>query len=167
MQSLLSAVAGVGLLVTFIGHVGLIFGHDFYGKGWNALFIGIFVVWFPTVLSMKKLNSAVRGNDFWKVALTGAPPVAKYFVYGAFGYAIINFVAGMLGAFEMKGSGFWRVGSSHAMAFYAAAWGLALAAAGRVSLGIEWKCERGHEMHPGAKFCEECGAPAAAQREIA
>ena len=46
----------------------------------------------------------------------------KYIVYGAFGYAIVNSQPGMLGAFEMKGSGFWRVGSSHAMAFYAAAW---------------------------------------------
>jgi len=164
LHSLLAAVAGLGLLLTFIGHVGLVSGHDLYGKGWNALFIGIFVVWFPTVWSMKKLNSKVWGNDFWKIALTGAPPLAKYVVYGAFGYAIVNFVAGMLGAFEMKGSGFWRVGSSHAMAFYAAAWGLALAAAGRESLGIEWKCQRGHEMHPGAKFCEECGAPAV-QRE--
>jgi len=161
-----AAVAGFGLLVTFIGHVGLIFGHDFYGKGWNVLFVGIFVVWFPTVLSMNKFKSTFQGKDFWKIALTGTPPLAKYVVYGAFGYAIINFVAGMLGAFEMKGSGFWRVGSSHAMAFYAAAWGLALAAAGRKSLGIEWKCTHGHEMHPGAKFCEECGAPAIAQREI-
>jgi len=112
LQALLAAVAGFGLLITFI-----------------ALFVGIFVVWFPTVWSMKKLSSSIRGNDFWKIALTGAPPLAKYVVY-------------------------------------AAAWGLALAAAGRKSLGIEWKCERGHEMHPGAKFCEECGAPAVHQEAL-
>jgi hypothetical protein len=160
LQSLLAAVAGFGFLLTFIGHVGLIFGYDFYGKGWPILFVGIFVVWFPTVLSMRKLGPAFQKKDGWKIALIGAPPFAKHVFYGTFGYAIVNFAAGVLGAFEMKGSGFWRVGSSHAMAFYGAAWALALAAAGRASLGIEWKCERGHQMTPGANFCEECGARA-------
>ena len=37
---------------------------------------------------------------------------------------------------------------------------LALAAEGRASQGIEWKCQRGHGINPGAKFCEACGAPA-------
>jgi len=160
MQSLLAAVAGFGLLVTFVGHVSLVCGYDLYGKGWNALFVGIFVVWFPTVLSMRKLKYAFRGNNGWKIALTGASPWVRYVVYGTFIYAIVNFGLGMLGLFEMKGGGFWRVGSSHAMAFYGAAWGLALAAEGRRSQGIEWKCRQGHDMNPGARFCEECGAPA-------
>ncbi len=160
MQSLLAMVAGFSLLVTFIGHVALVCGYDLYGKGWNVLFVGIFVVWFPTVWSMRKFGHAFRADGGWKIALTGTSTWVRSVVYGAFTYAIVNFGLGMLGLFELKGGGFWRVGSSHAMAFYAAAWGLALAAEGRASQGIEWKCQRGHDINPGAKFCEACGAPA-------
>jgi len=50
--------------------------------------------------------------------------------------------------------------SGHAMVFYSAAWGIGYAAHTPENLGIEWRCQNGHEMPPTAKFCAECDAPA-------
>jgi hypothetical protein len=72
----------------------------------------------------------------------------------------VNFFPGFSFGFSIAGGGFGRVGSSHAMLSYAAAWGLAVAANAREDQGIEWTCERRHEMPPTARFREECGAPA-------
>jgi hypothetical protein len=164
LSRLIAVLAGLGLLMSFAGHVGLVLGHDLFGSAWPVLFVGIFVVWFPTVLAMRRFGPVMQRKDGWKVALTGAPEWVRYVVYAALAYAIINFGLGFLGLYSLQGSGFWRVGSSHAMAFYAAAWGLATASNRREELGIDWKCLHGHDMTPGARFCEVCGAPA--QRSI-
>jgi hypothetical protein len=164
MRSVLAAVAGIGLLVCLLGHIALITGNDFIGPSWPVLLGGVFVIWIPTVLTMRRLTFATRRNDAWKVALTGAPDWVKYAVYAVFGYAIVNFLARVLlnvGHTSPAENDFWKVGSSHAMAFYAAAWGVATAAVNREKLGIDWKCERGHDMTPGANYCEQCGAPVA------
>lgn len=160
MSRLVAAIAGLGLLASFVGHLGLVLGHDIVGAAWPVLFGGIFVVWFPTVLAMRRFSATMQKKDGWKIALTGAPDWVRYVLYAAFIYAIVNFGLGFVGLYSLEGSGFWRMGSSHAMAFYAAAWGFAVAANRRDELGIDWKCQHGHDMTPGAKFCEECGAPA-------
>ena len=163
MQMILAVVAGAGFLACLIGHIALRLGYDLYGEAWSLFFFGIFVVWLPTVLTLRKFGSAMQRRGGWKIALIGAPDWAKYVVGAAFVYAIANFVLEMLGSFRGAGEAsdnFWNVGPSHAMAFYSAAWGAALAAANREKTGLEWRCERGHDLTPGAKFCEECGAPA-------
>jgi hypothetical membrane protein len=37
------------------------------------LFIGIFVVWFPTVILANRLTKDFKQRDFWKAALRGCP----------------------------------------------------------------------------------------------
>ena len=160
MSRVIAPVALVGLLASLAWHLGILIGHDFLGGAGMVLFIGIFVVWFPTVMSLQKLGPALQRGGTWKVLLEGAPAWVKTVVSGAFVYAMVNFGLGFVGGFSTRGSGFWRIGSGHAIAFYAAAWGLSTAAVRRGELGIEWKCQNGHEMSPTGKFCEECGAPA-------
>jgi hypothetical protein len=160
LSRIIAPVALAGLLASAAWHLGILAGHDFLGEAGMVLFVGIFVVWFPTVMSLQKLAPALQRGGSWKVLLAGAPDWVKTVVGAVFIYAMINFGLGFVGVFATTGPGFWRIGSGHAMAFYAAAWGLSLAAVRREELGIEWKCQNGHDMSPIAKFCDECGAPA-------
>lgn len=160
LSRIIAPVAGIGFIATLACHVGLWFGVDLTGGRWMVLFIGIVIVWLPTVMSLQRLGPTLQRMDGWKVALFGAPDWMRHLLYGIVAYGILNFFLGFFGAFSIEGIGFWRVGSSHAMIFYAAAWALATAANAREDQGIDWKCERGHEMSPVARFCEECGAPA-------
>lgn len=132
-------------------------------SAWFFIFAGVFVVWLPTVFTLGKFGAAMQKRGGWKVVLIGAPAWARYVVGAAFVYAIVNFAFYFIISLGITvgEESFWNIGSSHAMAFYAMAWATALAAANREKLGIEWKCERGHDLTPGARFCEECGAPAA------
>jgi len=160
ISRIIAPVAAIGFFATLACHVGLWFGIDLTNGYWTVLFVGIFLVWFPTVLTMRKLGPAMQRMDGWKIALQGAPDWMRYLLYAVFAYGIGNFFLGFFGVFGIEGDNFWRIGSSHAMIFYAAAWGVATATNAREDQDIDWKCERGHEMSPTAKYCEECGAPA-------
>jgi hypothetical protein len=146
--------------VAFVSHISLLFGYELLGDAWPVVFAGIFVVWFPTVLQMQKFGAAMQRRNGWKIALLGAPKWVRGVTYVAFVYAMVNFAMGVFGVFSMQGAtGFWRVGSSHAMAFHAAAWTFAVAANRRKKLRIDWKCRNRHSMASSAKFCDKCGAP--------
>ena len=155
---LVAPVAAFGFVASLVAQIGFLLGYNLLGPANAALFIGVFVVWFPTVMSVKRLQTRRNSSD-WRALLVGAPPWALPAMYAVFAYAIINFLLGFLKVFSMEGDGFWRVGSSHAMVFYLAAWGTATAAIARAEQGLEWKCEQGHDMAYDAKFCPECGAP--------
>jgi hypothetical protein len=161
LSPVIGTISGIGLLGAFAGHISLLIGYDLLGDAWPIVFAGIFVVWFPTVLQLQKEfgAAAMQRSNGWKIPLVGAPKWVRGVMYVAFIYAIVNFSMGLLGVFSMKGAGFWRVGSSHAMVFYAAAWAFAVAANRRKKLRIDWKCRNGHSMASGAKFCDRCGAP--------
>ena len=160
LPRLLAPVAFIGLLLSAAWHVGLLFHHDLLGPGGTVLFIGIFVVWFPTVFYLRRFDSTTgQGRRSWKVWLAGGPDWLYPLLQGIVVYAVINFGLGFLGVYSMEGPGFWRMASGHAMVFYGAAWGVAYAAMRREDEGIEWRCQNGHEVPPDAKFCAECGAP--------
>ncbi len=161
MHRIIAPLAFIGLLLSAAWHVGLLFHHDIFGQAGTVLFIGIFVVWFPTVLYVRRFSSATTGGRAdWKVWLAGGPEWLYPLLVGIVVYAVVNFGLGFVGVYSMEGSGFWRMASGHAMVFYSAAWGIGYAATRRENLGIEWRCQNGHEMPPNAKFCAECGAPA-------
>ena len=166
MQRIIAPLAFVGLLLSAAWHLGLLLHHDLFGQGGTVLFIGIFVVWFPTVFYLRRFGSTMQRRTAWKVWLAGGPDWLYPLLMGIFVYAIVNFGLGFLGVYSMEGSGFWRMASGHAMVFYSVAWGVAYAAIRRENLGIEWRCQSGHEMPPEAKFCAECGAPAIPRRFV-
>lgn len=160
MNLILSRVAAFGYLASVLAQVGFWLGYNLFGNSAVILFVGIFVVWIPTILGLQRTRANFQGTDAWRQLLIGAPPWMFTLVQASFVYAMVNFALGFVGLFSMEGDGFWRVGTSHAMAFYAVAWGVATAALGREEQGIEWKCTNGHDLAPTAKFCPECGAAA-------
>jgi hypothetical protein len=136
------------------------------------LFFGIFLVWFPTVLSMQRFNAVKKKGLFgfrvWKYATAGAPPILVWLAGAALVYAMVNFFIAMpvdrsVGP-ALEDSGFFLVGTGHAMAFYAAALVFNVAAIQRRATGTDWECERGHMLVPSDSFCSECGSPARKQR---
>lgn len=156
-----AGLAFLGLLLSTAWHASILLGRDILGDAGQTLFAGIFVVWFPTVIYLQKLGPALQRGG-WKALFKGAPSWFGTLFGLVFGYAILNFMMGMLGVYDMS-TGFGRAASGHAMVFYAASWGIAVAAIRRHELGIEWKCQNGHDISPEAKFCEKCGAPARQQ----
>lgn len=59
----------------------------------TALFIGIFLVWFPTVLYMQRFSREMRGFSFrgWKYIVAGAPAWLIWLAGLSFVYAFVNF----------------------------------------------------------------------------
>lgn len=129
-------------------------------SGSAALFVGVFVVWFPTVFRLRKISAAMQSWNGWSVALEGAPRWMRLGAIGLFAYAFVNFFARFGGA---PSSGpadsieFARLASGHAMAFYGIAAALNYAYERRAELGV-WRCPNGHDVGPKANFCEVCGA---------
>jgi hypothetical protein len=132
----------------------------------TGLFVGIFIVWFPTVLYLQRFNKEMRGGfglGGWKYVVAGAPAWLIAVAVLAFAYAIVNFM--LLIPTQGDSADTFGIGASgHAMAFYSIAALVNWAAVQREIRGLEWKCERGHRMAPSEKFCSECGAPSKARR---
>ena len=60
MQRIIAPLAFVGLLLSAGWHLGLLLHHDLFGQGGTVLFIGIFVVWFPTVFYLRRFGSTMQ-----------------------------------------------------------------------------------------------------------
>lgn len=130
-----------------------------------VLFMGVFVVFFPTVFYLQRFNKDMRSFRFrgWKYIFTGAPRWSVWVTGASFLYAFINFFSVMPWDQRHVSSedvNFELVGSGHCMLFYAVAAVINWAAVRRSALGIDWVCEGGHALAPSDKFCSECGAPA-------
>jgi hypothetical protein len=119
--------AALGLALSVWVHFGAVLGQRvappvfFFG-----LHIGAIAIWFPAAFVAQKRIGGTRRNDFWKLALRGAPDWMRYMVYGFFGYAVLNFLLFMSQAPAHGGNGapppvVWRGFSGHWMAFYSAA----------------------------------------------
>ena len=154
----MTPLAFLGLLLSTAWHLGTLFGRDPFGQAGMYLFLGIFVVFMPTLSYLQKHQGSLQTGG-WKVLLPGAPAWLALTVKVVWVYAILNFILGMVGLYDMSAD-FSRAASSHAMAFYVSCWGIGLAAVRRDELGIEWKCQNGHDISAEARFCEKCGAPA-------
>jgi hypothetical protein len=163
----LIALSAAGFVASLIVHLCALAGvpNPFGHAAW-ALHIGIFVVWLPAIIvtNMRIGKFAYKRNDFWKVALAGAPKWMQTMVKGFFIYAVINFAffifravgkpqASIGRSFELQGF------SGHWMAFYSAGIALLYSATKRV----ESKCANGHQASPVAKFCDQCGTPVTTQ----
>jgi hypothetical protein len=154
-------ISAIGLVVSLWVHVGAVLGHRVAPEAFFwILHLGIFIVWFPAVITARSVVGNVSRVDFWKVALKGSPEWMRYMVYGFFGYAGVNFLLFMT---KVTGGSnganppavVWRGFSGHWMAFYAAALAILYSAAHIRNNG--WHCSKGHSVLTSARFCGRCG----------
>ena len=169
LSSLLSpfvAASALGLVLSIVVHLcaWLNIASPLGRYTW-LLHVGIFVVWFPTVLVSGRLTREYRANDFWKAALRGCPLWMRRMVYFFGAYAMLNFVIFILSEKPESPSGaemppvVARGFSGHWMVFYSAALATLYSAihAGKVDEGR--RCSNGHLVSAVARYCEQCGAP--------
>lgn len=165
-RNLLVIAAGVGfvlsLLCNIVARAGLL---EIPKASFTPLLAGVFVVFIPTVLSVRKFKR-LEGDWFGLKALkyigTGAPDWMRWAVIALFGYMFVNFFTAAASAPHTGAAPdevFVISGSGHAMLFYGVCVWINYAALRREELGIKWACQRGHAMGPEDKFCAECGAP--------
>lgn len=154
------ALSAIGLVVSVWVHVGAVMGHSVPAFFW-ALHVGIFVVWFPTVLVAKRLAKGAGGKNSWKVIMRGSPAWMRYMTYFFAAYAFVNFllfmqVPGGRSANDAPAS-VWRGFSGHWMLFYSAALAVLYSAARIVDASPH--CVNGHLASPSAMYCTRCGQP--------
>ena len=160
---MLATLSGIGFVSSLVWHIaarlGLAPGMPPYAV---ALCLGVFVVAFPTMFRVHRFAKELRPFDIGalRYLFMGGPRWLNWLALLAFVYASINFLLAYP-AMELQGDVTFGIGASgHAMAFYAIVWAINAASSRRVRLGIDWVCERGHQMSPSEKFCSACGAPA-------
>jgi hypothetical protein len=153
-------LAAIGVVASFSLAAASLGGNEsVQSLGPRFLFPGIFVVWLPTILFANVLVADFKQRDFWKATLRGCPQWMRVAIWALIG---LNFVI-FFGPF------FWdsKPGSSASSffvfpsIFYAISFCVAYSAIHVEKFDAERRCLNGHRISPLAKFCEECGAPAA------
>jgi hypothetical protein len=74
-------LSAVGLFISLYVHLGAVMGRHVAPESFFwILHMGIFVVWFPTVLVANRRVGGARRKDYWKLALRGSPEWMRYMV---------------------------------------------------------------------------------------
>jgi len=123
------------------------------------LFPGIFIVWLPTILFTNLLTRDFKQRDLWKAALRGCPTWMRKAQWAVWGVAFAAFFVPFLwgGRPQTFPASFLLFPAI----FYSASFCVAYSLLHVEKYDAEHQCLNGHRMSPSAKFCEECGAPAA------
>ena len=127
-----------------------------------VLHVGIFIVWFPSVLVAQRLAGKANRKDLWKVVLKGAPDWMRYMVYVFSAYEFVNFMTSMGqsssgGRHTTTSVADWRGFSGLWMVFYSAALAILYSAAKMMESSP--RCANGHLAAPNALYCNRCGQP--------
>jgi hypothetical protein len=157
----LSAVAAVGLVMTFIAHAAIVAGIEVpWVRGQGFLVGSVIAVFIPSILIGTWLTRHYPRKEGWKAALRGCPIWMRYLLNGLFAYAFLNFLLVMIDAPEQPhgwNSETIRFMTGHLLAFYG--WSAAALYSAAKVWGTELRCPQGHEVRPLAQFCEQCGLP--------
>jgi uncharacterized membrane protein len=124
-----------------------------------VLFIGVFVVWMPTVLLMNRLTKEFKQKDIWKAALRGCPPWMRTTMYVLIGFVFVVFFLPVLSKGNPGASPQTFV--LFPITFYSISFCVMYSVLHVDKFDSTRRCLNGHAISPLAKFCEECGAPAA------
>jgi len=154
--------SAVGMLLCVFSYLGWLTGsYRFPRREPPLLFIGIFVVWLPTVLLLNTLTRDFKQKDLWKAALRGCPPWMRttlwIIVGGVMAITFIPLIAGRDPGDGPEGFGLFPI------AFYAVSFCVMYSLIHVDERDASRRCLNGHAISPLAKFCEECGAPAASE----
>ena len=158
------AMAIVGFIAMAGIHVASLFGVTYpFEHFLRFLAPGIFVVFIPTIFVMNGLTRDFKQKDLWRAALRGCPQWMRWTVWVVFGYTWLGFFVLPL----LYGGGMdtpankARSMTGVLTAFYLIPAAVLYSATQVQRLDASRRCVNGHPISPAAKFCEECGAPAA------
>jgi len=158
------ALAVVGSLAMLSIDVAALLGFTF-GSGLLIHFLvpGLFVVWIPTIFVMNALTKDFKQKEIWRAALRGCPPWMRRTLWIIFGYACVGFFAlpFLYGGGMDSAANKSRSMSAVLLSFYMISAAVFYSATRLKRFDDSRHCLNGHHMSPLAKFCEECGAPAA------
>jgi hypothetical protein len=184
---LLKRYAACGLVLAVAAHLLALAGFRPGGNAlFIALSVGTFPAFAPAFLLLMTIIKSTRpsgwsGPPWWTIALAGCPPWMRYMTYGIFVYAIAcNFVV-MAGApldrvVTLLGERvapspegliidgeptirFWRLISCGWLVFYSFGLAILTTAHQRGISNLAPKCQYGHSVFFGDKFCSTCGTP--------
>jgi hypothetical protein len=158
---LVMVLSAIGLLASFVLHITSFYAGPEFGKHEIPIvFPGIFIVWLPTIFLATKLTCDFKQRDFWKAALRGCPAWMYKSLWILWGYV---FFAAFVLPF-LRGSNPGASPSGFLIfpaAFYSVSFGVTYSILHVDRFDEGRHCLNGHRISPLAKFCEECGAPAA------
>jgi hypothetical protein len=153
-------LSGAGVLLCLFSYLRWLTGsYHPLKSGPPILFIGIFVVWLPTVLLMNTLTRDFKQKDLWKAALRGCPRWMRtglWIVEG--GVMAVTFLPVVLGRASAPSEGGFTL---FPIVFYAASFCTMYSIIQVDEFDASRRCLNGHAIPPLAKFCDECGSPAA------
>jgi hypothetical protein len=152
-------LAAVGVVACFLSGAMVATNPAIEKDALKFLFPGIFIVWFPTVLLMNSLTRDFKQRDLWKAALRGCPRWMRTGLWVVIGFDFAMFFLPFL-----WGSDPGRSPASFVVfpaSFYAISFLVLYSLLLVEKIDAESRCLNGHRISPLAKYCEECGAPAA------
>jgi hypothetical protein len=156
-------LSGAGVLLCLFSYLGWLTGsYRPLRSRAPIMFIGIFVVWLPTVLLMNTLTRDFKQKDLWKAALRGCPSwmrIGLWVVVGA--VMAITFLPVILGRNSTPSEGGFTL---FPIVFYAVSFCTMYSIIHVDEFDASRRCLNGHAVSPAAKFCEECGAPVAPEK---
>ncbi|MBZ5657960.1 MAG: hypothetical protein LAO56_22080 [Acidobacteriia bacterium] len=157
------SAAGVVLCLGlyFLGPAGI---HPLQARETPVLFGGVFVVWFPTVILMNRLTQDFKQKDLWKAALRGCPPWMRVALWVVIGCVFAAFFLPMLS--KRNPGDAPQTFVLFPIIFYAVSFCVMYSLVNVEEHDSSRRCLNGHPISPLAKFCEECGAPAAPDSKV-
>jgi hypothetical protein len=94
MKKIFFTVAVIGFIFSLIIHIYSILGIDLIGNAYIIGFIGVFIVFIPAILELKK-NDGLKKNKnpiiFLKIVFRNTPNWLKVLTFIAFVYTMVNF----------------------------------------------------------------------------
>ena len=157
------AAVGVLLCLSFylLGVTGI---HPIPSGNVPILFVGVFIVWAPTVILMNRLTKDFKQKDIWKAALRGCPPWMKMALWVVVGAVFVLFFVPVLSGHSRGDSN--QIFVLFPIVFYSVSFCTMYSLINVERFDSTRRCLNGHAISPLAKFCEECGAPAAPDSQI-
>jgi len=153
-------LAAAGVLLCFSLFLLRVTGvHPVQANAAPFIFGGVFVVWFPTVILMNRLTRDFKQKDLWKAALRGCPAWMRTALWVLIGGVFAGFFLQALARRSPAGSSPMFV--LFPVTFYAVSFCMMYSLINVDEFDSSRHCLNGHVIPPLAKFCEECGAPAA------
>jgi len=125
------------------------------------LFLGVFVVWFPAVVMLRRVTRGAMSRNRMKLALSHASPLIRGLVHASWIYCGLVWAVTMILHVVKKSPTLTNEGvyfTAFLLVFYATAMGVSASVLAMTPEQLDPHCANGHAVGVEARFCESCGA---------